>query len=978
MSKKLMLTILMIALSVSLFGAGKITGKVSDRSTNNPLPGANLYIESLATGVASDLDGNFMFLNIPAGSYEIVVTYIGYELKKLNVELSDKQVLVEDVELGHQTIKGQEVVVTGQAKGQMSAINQQTNSNTIKNVVAAERIQELPEANAAEAVGRLPGVSLQRQGGEGAKVVIRGMSPEYNKIQIEGVDMASTNNFDRSTNLSMISPYMLEGIELTKSAMANQDANQIGGTVNFKIREAPEKPTINVLAQGGYNGLREEFGDQKYVVQGSRRFYKNLFGIYANVDWEKRNRSSNSVSAGYSYNEVDSVAYANSLSINDVTRKINRLGGTFVLDFKTPTSKVKFSNVISSIGRENIYRSDVASSLDASSIRQNSLTWNEEKMTVMTNSLKLEKYIGGFKIDGGVHYSFSENDMPEELNYSGLDRIVVSGAIPKDTKPSDIPNFLDDNIDGIYLNQLNDSKSFTKETEFSWDANLEWDWRVTDYLNIKFNSGMKFKEKRKEYDYHTMFLALQYTKNRAYQALLAEYPFMSSAYQGGKFLYEPFIDQDYDPGDFMAGNYDLERIPQLGLGRDMIHFLQDSLGVLDHPHSEPEQFCTNYVDSKTNDYHGKENYAAAYFMPTIQLGKQLTVIPGFRYEKNKTAYNGTRGKSYEHIQETLEYTHYDTTAHRENEFFLPMIHGKYKPFDWFDIRASFTKTLARPSYMTFVPRWDIAAQSLSYNNPFLKPSKSTNLDLYFSFYGDKIGLFTIGGFSKQIEDLIFYYSEIIIDQDMAINEYGLDPKYTKVDGTSRFEKKTINSFINNPNDVEVWGIETEYQSNFWFLPGIWKNFVLNVNYTHTFSEAKYPRTVPEIEWIAGAFGGKQPVIVGNIDTSYAAPLLDQPDDILNLTVGYDYKGFSIRASMQYISDVFTTNAWQPALRGHSDEMYLYDLSLKQKLPIEGLEIFANLKNLSKSMERSINKGTGYISSESYYGMTADFGIRYDF
>jgi len=280
--------------------------------------------------------------------------------------------------------------------------------------------------------------------------------------------------------------------------------------------------------------------------------------------------------------------------------------------------------------------------------------------------------------------------------------------------------------------------------------------------------------------------------------------------------------------------------------------------------------------------------------------------------------------------------------------------------------------------MTFVPRWDIAAMSLSYNNPNLKPSKSTNYDLCSNFYGDKIGLFSIGAFSKNIEDLIFWFSEIIINEDMAIEKYGLDPKYTKVDGTSRFMKKSIESYINNPNDVKVWGIETEYQSNLWFLPGIWKNFVFNINYTHTFSEAKYPRTLPEIEWVSSPWGPKEPVIVGNIDTTYSAPLIDQPDDILNLTVGYDFKGFSIRASMQYLSDVFTTNAWQPALRGYSDSMYLYDLSLKQELPIDGLVLFANFKNLSKSMECSINSGTGYISNESYYGMSADFGLRYDF
>ena len=184
--------------------------------------------------------------------------------------------------------------------------------------------------------------------------------------------------------------------------------------------------------------------------------------------------------------------------------------------------------------------------------------------------------------------------------------------------------------------------------------------------------------------------------------------------------------------------------------------------------------------------------------------------------------------------------------------------------------------------------------------------------------------------------------------------------------------------MNNPNTVDLWGIETEWQSNLWFLPGLLRNIVLNVNYTHIFSEASYPRTVPEWEYQDSPYGGKREVIVGNLEEPYTAPLLDQPDDILNLTIGYDYRGFSIRASMQYISDVFTTNNWRPELRGYKDDLFLYDLSIKQKLPIEGLAIFGNLKNMSKAMERSINEGTGFISNAQYYGMTADFGIRYWF
>ncbi len=86
---------------------------------------------------------------------------------------------------------GEEVVVTGIARGQLAAINQQVNSNTIVNVVSKERMQELPDQNAAEAVGRLPGVSVVRAGGEGTMVTLRGMAPRLNLVTINGARVPS-------------------------------------------------------------------------------------------------------------------------------------------------------------------------------------------------------------------------------------------------------------------------------------------------------------------------------------------------------------------------------------------------------------------------------------------------------------------------------------------------------------------------------------------------------------------------------------------------------------------------------------------------------------------------------------------------------------------------------------------------------------------------------------------------------------------
>ena len=77
-------------------------------------------------------------------------------------------------------IEGEIAIVTAQAFGQRAAINQQLASNSVVNIVSAEKIEELPDATAAEAIGRLPGVSLKRSSGEANKVVIRGLSPKYN------------------------------------------------------------------------------------------------------------------------------------------------------------------------------------------------------------------------------------------------------------------------------------------------------------------------------------------------------------------------------------------------------------------------------------------------------------------------------------------------------------------------------------------------------------------------------------------------------------------------------------------------------------------------------------------------------------------------------------------------------------------------------------------------------------------------------
>ena len=140
-----------------------------------------------------------------------------------------------NISLPSEVIEGKPVVVTAQATGQRGAINQQLTSNTIINVVSAEKIRQLPDDNAATALSRLPGVSLMN----GDQVVIRGVEAKLNQVLINGIQMPSTDMGNRSTNLGFISSNMLSGIEVIKAITPDMDANTVGGVVNLRLASAP-------------------------------------------------------------------------------------------------------------------------------------------------------------------------------------------------------------------------------------------------------------------------------------------------------------------------------------------------------------------------------------------------------------------------------------------------------------------------------------------------------------------------------------------------------------------------------------------------------------------------------------------------------------------------------------------------------------------------------------------------------------------
>src|ERR1039457_3284065 len=309
---------IIIALSIkTAFAAGaSLGGIVRDAVTGESLLGANVVLMGTGKGASTDNEGKYSILNINPGTYNIRVSYIGYREQNSSVTLEEGVKSTLNFKLDPVGIEGQEIVVTSQATGQTEAINQQLSSIQIMNVVSSTRIQELPDATVAEAVGRLPGVTVLRSGGEGNEVVIRGLAPKYNKILIDGIELSSSNPNDRSSDLSNISSNMLDGIQVTKSVTADMDAEVVGGTINFQLREARlgglGKPQFNILTQGGYNNLLDasnKYNNYKYVGSVEDRFFDELLGVFAQVDVERKNLTSNEFGALYFHSGRSTVNY---------------------------------------------------------------------------------------------------------------------------------------------------------------------------------------------------------------------------------------------------------------------------------------------------------------------------------------------------------------------------------------------------------------------------------------------------------------------------------------------------------------------------------------------------------------------------------------------------------------------------------------------------------------------------------------------
>ena len=148
----------------------------------------------------------------------------------------------------------EEVVVTGIRGSLTRSMDIKRAASGVVDAISAEDIGKFPDANLAESLQRVTGVSIDRQRGEGSQVTVRGFGPEYNLVTINGRQMPTHNGVNRSFDFADLASEGVAGVHVYKTGQANVPSGGIGSTINILTPEPLKgEPTLSLAVKTVYD-----------------------------------------------------------------------------------------------------------------------------------------------------------------------------------------------------------------------------------------------------------------------------------------------------------------------------------------------------------------------------------------------------------------------------------------------------------------------------------------------------------------------------------------------------------------------------------------------------------------------------------------------------------------------------------------------------------------------------------------------------
>jgi len=941
------------AVAIALFGASvnahaeSIRGHVSSEKGGSVLEGAAVsLIDSSGnqlTKAKVDNKGEFLLNNLKPGNYVVRIKYLGFITKEFDLVIGPGQDYVGKFKLtgGINTDRNENlIVITSDVNSQTKSLNQEAASSALISVASSDDIGQFPDRNVAEALQRVPGVTIRTETGEGGFATIRGAQPLLNTVNINGQKLASTRTGGRDNKLSSLPVENIERIEVLKVFTPDLAGDFIGGTVNIVSKSAfsYEGTKTQLRLKTGDSEIRDE---KYYDFAGAltTKFLDDKVGVVLSLDYSDRPSGTEKNSSNWGQ-ELDSTEafLPRELMLQNLDIESEKLGATINLEYRPDQDTTYYfqANTQSLEQQKTFFQSYVGfgydnglSGLDADE-GSNGDSGSFSIASVLRGAAELNREIElhTFQIGGKNHFDGLSLDY--ELASSEAD-IVVDQIIAQVQNPSasqavlgghsysgfstDFPTL---SLNPAIETLANDITNFTNmarleyanqignEKETNFKLNLQVDSDLFGYPSV-YKTGFSVSDKDK----------ITSVNIDSYNA--APIAVIGSVIPGFNI---PWLNNG---ADFDSSIVD-DRY-SYGAAFNINNFRQQFLDNKDtFDTALRSDLVSNFLTNARN-FEASEKVNAIYGMATTEIN-DTSLITGVRVEQFSTDYTAL---AFDAITNSFV----DLTTSKDQTVILPSIVTRTELDSGIILRTSATKTYARPSFEQLSPaenKDNIQGFTFHTGNPDLEPMESVNLDVSIDYYTDPIGVIGAGIFYKDIDNQIVSQHTAFIDPVTAATLEKIQP-------------------INSSGTSKLLGLELNFQQPLSIVADELSNFSIIANYTYIDSDF-------DIQ-----------------DQNRSSSLPFTSDQAFNLSLSFDKSNVKVRLAYTYQSEYLR----DVSIEGEQMDRWIsergtYDLTAQWEF-VKNWGLYAEWFNISDEPFTEYRGNESRMVNHEYTGSSFGIGLR---
>lgn len=930
--KFLQLVIAFIFIPLGIQATTIIKGIVRDAETQEEIIGASIQLKNIPSkGITSGLDGTFVLNNMEEFPVALVISYVGYKTQEITV--TEDQSDNVRIELEPDNLMLTEVVILGETAGRTDASARmlEKNAPNVLNIVSARTIDISPDITVANVIQRVSGVTVERNNsGDGQYAILRGMDKRYNYTLVNGIKIPSPDNKNRFVPLDIFPAELLDRLEVTKALTANMEGDAVGGAINMVMKDAPAHMLLTANLSTGYNtsyldrdfqyfktdDIRRKSPFEQYgegypakvsdfttsnMMIHQRRFSPNTFAglSFGNRFFGNRLGMILALSYQHSYRGNNSLFYDSTISYADVsnlpvlTKKNDRF---YYEEQQRYGLHGKFDYVFSPNHRLQWYNAY----MDFSTRQVRDIS-----NTDLTIGYDPEKGNYNMSFDSRLrfnHQNILNSTLKGEHFFGEQRKLGVDWSAVYSKAFNETPDAVYVYLSSRANNHVPNPPSVTSSSgsggvKRRWEHNSDED--MAGYLNLtyKLNIG----------DVTSQWYAGGVYREKERTSFFNEYNFM------------PF---DPDKPDGQQNN--------LIKGVDWNTFDEIKLRIY-NPHGST---------GDPLNYDASEKIGAGYVQAHLNVEK-MEINVGLRVE------NTVQGYVLKHSQEGVT----SDSTQRYTDL-LPSLHLKYALHKDANIKASYFKSINRPSFFEIVPYRVVNEDYNERGNPGLKHAVVHNIDLRYEYFPRSSEQVLGGLFYKKIQNPI---------------EVGI---FSEGQGTYYMPS--------NFGTADNYGLEIDITKYF-------RWFGVKTNYTFTRSTITTGK-VKNIENPDPA----APDRIKQIEVQQTRPLNNQAAHVANLSLLVRTQGWDGQLAFSYTGDRLQTisrfednDIWQAGF-------LQTDLSVEKAFKY-GVTVFAKGTNLLDTpmilfIKRTniANEGVqgyetyknGTLVRRDYYGQTFQIGVKY--